>query len=66
MLESVSLYGANSMEDVRHRIKRFLVTWDGEGYGTSEKWIRGIGWDQQFFDGVMPTAVRTNPSVQYI
>ncbi|KAG4443264.1 hypothetical protein IFR05_001208 [Cadophora sp. M221] len=56
MLESVSLYGANSMEEVRRRIRAFLETHKGEGYGSREKWIRGIGWDQAFFGGVMPTA----------
>lgn len=57
MLESVSLYGADSMEEVRKRIRAFLEIHKGEGYGSREKWIRGIGWDQAFFGGVMPTAV---------
>ncbi|KAK0112082.1 hypothetical protein ONS96_001341 [Cadophora gregata f. sp. sojae] len=56
MLESVSLYGADSMEEVRKRIKSFLKTHKGGKYGSREKWIRGIGWDQAFFGGVMPTA----------
>ncbi|KAH9206251.1 amidohydrolase family-domain-containing protein [Leptodontidium sp. 2 PMI_412] len=56
MLESVLLYGADSMEEVRRRIRAFLETHKGEGYGSREKWIRGIGWDQAFFGGVMPTA----------
>lgn len=58
MLESVSLYGAESIEDVIARIKKFLNEHSGEGYGTREKWVRGIGWDQAHFGGVMPTAVR--------
>jgi hypothetical protein len=57
MLESVSLYGAESVAEVRSLIKKFLDAHDGEGYGTREKWIRGIGWDQAHFGGVMPTAV---------
>ena len=57
MLESVSLYGAQSIEDVRTKIKDFLSFHDGEMYGTRDKWIRGIGWDQAYFGGVMPTAV---------
>lgn len=57
MLESVSLYGADSMQEVRKRIKSFLETHKGENYGSREKWLRGIGWDQAFFGGVMPTAV---------
>lgn len=56
MLESVSLYGADSMEELRRRILLFLEAHKGEGYGSREKWIRGIGWDQAFFGGVMPTA----------
>ncbi|KAL2065671.1 hypothetical protein VTL71DRAFT_3341 [Oculimacula yallundae] len=56
MLESVSLYGADSMEEVRGRVGSFMKAHQGEGYGTREKWIRGIGWDQAFFGGVMPTA----------
>lgn len=57
MLQSVSLYGAESMEDVRLRIKEWLKRHKGEGYGSREKWIRGIGWDQAYFAGMMPTAV---------
>lgn len=57
MLESVSLYGSESLEEVRRRIKEFLKVHAGEGYGSREKWVRGIGWDQAFFGGVMPTAV---------
>ncbi|KAG9230935.1 amidohydrolase family-domain-containing protein [Amylocarpus encephaloides] len=56
MLESVSLYDADSMEEVRRRIVEFLDKHRGEGYGTREKWVRGIGWDQKFFGGIMPTA----------
>jgi len=58
MLESVALYGAESIEEVKTRIKEFLATHEGEGYGTREKWIRGIGWDQAYFGGIYPTAVR--------
>ena len=57
MLESVSLYGAESVEELRGRIKQFLSLHEGEGYGGSDKWVRGIGWDQGNFGGVMPTAV---------
>jgi len=57
MLESVLLYGAESIEEVRTRIKSFLEAHPGEGYGSRKKWIRGIGWDQAYFGGVMPTAV---------
>jgi hypothetical protein len=63
MLESVSLYGAESVDEVIIRIKGFLNAHQAEGYGTRDKWVRGIGWDQKFFDGVMPTAVR--PTLQF-
>ena len=58
MLESVSLYGAESVAEIRTRIKDFLRAHEGEGYGTRDKWVRGVGWDQAYFAGVMPTAVR--------
>lgn len=58
MLESVSLYGARSMKDVRERVKEWLGRHRGEGFGTRDKWIRGVGWDQAHFGNVMPTAVR--------
>lgn len=61
MLESVLLYGAESVQEVRERIKTFLNEHDGEGYGGKDKWIRGIGWDQAYFGGVMPTAVGALP-----
>jgi hypothetical protein len=57
MLESVSLYGAQSVAEIRSRIKDFLTLHKGEDYGTRKKWIRGIGWDQAYFGGIMPTAV---------
>jgi hypothetical protein len=57
MLESVSLYGAESVAEMRARIKDFLSAHEGEGYGTRDRWIRGVGWDQTLFGGVMPTAV---------
>ncbi|KAF5878885.1 putative amidohydrolase 3 protein [Botrytis fragariae] len=56
MLESVSLYEAESVDDVKSRIKEWLGRHEGEGYGGREKWIRGVGWDQAHFGGVMPTA----------
>ncbi|EDN98252.1 hypothetical protein SS1G_13110 [Sclerotinia sclerotiorum 1980 UF-70] len=56
MLESVGLYDAVSVEDVRWRIKEWLGRHQGEGYGERDKWIRGVGWDQAHFGGVMPTA----------
>jgi hypothetical protein len=63
MLESVLLYDAKSVEEIRTRIIDYLERHKGEGYGTREKWIRGIGWDQKYFGGVMPTAVRPLQSI---
>jgi predicted amidohydrolase YtcJ len=57
MLESVSLFGAKSIQEVRRRIKDYLNLHQGDGFGSSTKWLRGIGWDQAYFGGVMPTAV---------
>lgn len=65
MLESVSLYDAKSMTEVRTRIKEFLKKHEGEGYGTRDKWVRGIGWDQGYFDGVMPTAVSSGAIISF-
>ncbi|KAI9645307.1 hypothetical protein NHQ30_006042 [Ciborinia camelliae] len=56
MLESVSLYDVESVDAVRVRVKEWLVRHKEEGYGGREKWIRGVGWDQAHFGGVMPTA----------
>ncbi|KAH8601773.1 amidohydrolase family-domain-containing protein [Bisporella sp. PMI_857] len=56
MLESVPLYGAENIDEVISRVKKFLADHAGEGYGTRKKWVRGIGWDQAHFGGVMPTA----------
>lgn len=61
MLESVSLYDSGSVAEIRSRIKDFLKQHEGEGYGTHHKWIRGIGWDQKYFGGIMPTAVCLSP-----
>lgn len=63
MLESVLLYRAESMKEVRDRIRAFLELRKGKGFGAQGKWIRGMGWDQKFFGGVMPTAVRRHPAV---
>ncbi|TGZ83528.1 hypothetical protein EX30DRAFT_84153 [Ascodesmis nigricans] len=54
MLESVQLFGAGSVEEVRRRVKEYIK--QHPGAGTRENWVRGIGWDQAYFDGKMPTA----------
>jgi hypothetical protein len=49
MLETVSLYGAQSMEEVRARVKDFLKKHGGEGYGSRDKWVRVSNQDALFF-----------------
>lgn len=41
--------------EVKTRIKEYLRK--NPTHGSREKWIRGIGWDQKNFGGVMPIAV---------
>lgn len=53
-LNSVDLFGAESLEVVRDRLAGYIKA--NPGVGTKENWIRGVGWDQTFF-GRMPTAV---------
>lgn len=55
-LHSVDLFGSESLDDVRSRVKAYLKA--NPGTGTSEQWLRGAGWDQTAF-GRMPTAVNT-------
>lgn len=53
-LHSVDLFGSESLDDVRARIKAYLDA--NPGAGTRDQWVRGVGWDQTAF-GRMPTAV---------
>jgi hypothetical protein len=55
LLNSVDLFGSSSMDEVKQR----LVQYKGqrEEAGTSEQWLRGVGWDQAHFDGKWPVAV---------
>ncbi|CAM1500889.1 Fc.00g100510.m01.CDS01 [Cosmosporella sp. VM-42] len=52
-LGSVDLFGAESLEDVKQRMRRYLDA--NPGVGGKDHWVRGVGWDQTFF-GRMPTA----------
>ncbi|KAL7948921.1 amidohydrolase family domain-containing protein [Trichoderma barbatum] len=52
-LHSVDLFGSQSLDDVRDRIKKYLAA--NPGAGTKDQWLRGVGWDQSAF-GRMPTA----------
>jgi hypothetical protein len=55
LLDSVDLFGAKSMEEV----KRWLVEYKRERpeTGTEKMWLRGVGWDQARFGGEWPVAV---------
>lgn len=53
-LHSVDLFGAQSLDEVRARIKAYLAA--NPEAGTKDHWLRGVGWDQAAF-GRMPTAV---------
>ncbi|KAL7896512.1 amidohydrolase family domain-containing protein [Trichoderma sp. SZMC 28014] len=52
-LHSVDLFGSQSLDEVRHRIKTYLKA--NPEAGTKTHWLRGVGWDQSAF-GRMPTA----------
>jgi predicted amidohydrolase YtcJ len=54
-LHSVDLFGSESLDEVRSRVKEYLAA--NPGAGTKDQWLRGVGWDQTAF-GRMPTAVR--------
>jgi predicted amidohydrolase YtcJ len=57
LLNSVSLFGAESMAEVQDRLARYKSSHPDEG--TSKRWLRGIGWDQAKFNGKWPTTVGT-------
>uniref|UniRef100_A0A8H7NG38 Amidohydrolase 3 domain-containing protein n=1 Tax=Bionectria ochroleuca TaxID=29856 RepID=A0A8H7NG38_BIOOC len=52
-LHSVDLFGCESLEDVRTRVKEYLNA--NPDAGSKDHWLRGVGWDQTAF-GRMPTA----------
>ncbi|KAL7923640.1 amidohydrolase family domain-containing protein [Trichoderma austrokoningii] len=52
-LHSVDLFGSQSLDEVKHRIKAYLEA--NPDAGTEKHWLRGVGWDQSVF-GRMPTA----------
>jgi hypothetical protein len=53
-LHSADLFGADSPEEVRRRLRAYLAA--NPGVGGKEEWARGIGWDQMVMGG-MPFAV---------
>ncbi|EUC34137.1 hypothetical protein COCCADRAFT_4472 [Bipolaris zeicola 26-R-13] len=52
-LDSVSLFGASSMAEVQERLLEYKAGRPDEG--TSDQWLRGVGWDQTHF-GQWPTS----------
>lgn len=55
LLNSVDLFGSSSMAEVQDRLVQYKMAHPEEG--TSQHWIRGIGWDQANFDGAWPITV---------
>ncbi len=56
-LGSVSLFGAQSMDEVKNRLIEYKAS--HLEAGSPEQWLRGVGWDQANFEGKWPKAVRT-------
>jgi hypothetical protein len=54
-LDSADLFGSHSMEEVNERLVKYRAS--HEDAGTSEQWLRGVGWDQANFKGKWPVAV---------
>ncbi|KAL2129501.1 hypothetical protein VTI74DRAFT_7669 [Chaetomium olivicolor] len=52
-LHSADLFGADSKEEVRRRLREFVSK--NPGAGAKRNWARGVGWDQMVL-GEMPTA----------
>lgn len=54
LLQSVNVFGSNSLTEVIKRVEDYLLK--NPDSGSEKEWIRGTGWDQAVF-GRMPTAV---------
>lgn len=54
LLQSVNIFGANSLNDAIKRVEEYHD--QNPESGSATEWIRGTGWDQAAF-GRMPTAV---------
>ncbi|KAF2013924.1 hypothetical protein BU24DRAFT_434797 [Aaosphaeria arxii CBS 175.79] len=54
LLNSVNLFGAESMDEVQQRLVHYKNS--RPELGTSQQWVRGVGWDQAKFDGRYPVA----------
>ncbi len=53
-LDSADLFGADSVDEVKRRLREYVGS--HPGVGTKEVWGRGVGWDQMVLGG-MPFAV---------
>lgn len=53
--DSVDLFGTKSMDEVKKRLVSYKA--GHAEAGTSEQWLRGVGWDQANFKGKWPAAV---------
>lgn len=58
-LDSVSIFGSESMDEVQRRLVEYRAR--HLSAGTSELWLRGVGWDQANFGGRWPTSVCLRP-----
>lgn len=58
LLNSVDLFGSKSMAEVQDRLVQYKAEHPNEG--TSQRWIRGVGWDQAHFGGAWPVTVSTS------
>ncbi|KAF2119693.1 amidohydrolase family-domain-containing protein [Lophiotrema nucula] len=54
LMNSVNLFGTKSMKEVQSRLVDYKSR--HQEAGTSEEWIRGVGWDQANFDGKWPVS----------
>ncbi|KAH9862769.1 hypothetical protein J1614_010862 [Plenodomus biglobosus] len=57
-LDSVSIFGAASMQEVQKRLREYKVT--RPETGSKKEWLRGVGWDQANFGGKWPTSSDLN------
>lgn len=55
LLDSVNLFGADSMQEVQERLLQYKIS--RPDAGTKERWLRGVGWDQTHFNGQWPNSV---------
>lgn len=63
-LSSVDLFHTDSLGDVRGRLASFAERFPDAG--GRDSWIRGSGWDQAAFGGVMPTSVCFGPCTAWV